>query len=71
MDTDSILATSVATIVLGSSFLLLITNVFYYEDCKCKRGKCERDCITCRRKCKRDCDCGRGRAETDEELIGV
>ena len=75
MDEDVILAISTAVCVFGCSLTLFITNMLYIEQCQCKRGKCERDCITCRRRCKRNCDrdcaCGRERAETDENLVGV
>jgi hypothetical protein len=75
MDTDAILATSTAVCVFACCFTVLITNILSCDDCRCKRGKCEKDCITCRRRCKknydRDCACGRERAETDEELVGV
>ena len=71
MDTDTILAISAAVAVVGCCFTILITNVLYCDGCRCKRGQCEKDCITCRRRCKRNCDrdCARERAETDEELV--
>jgi len=62
MDTDAILAISVSCIVVGC-FLTVFLTSFTCHDCKEDRRRCRR----CRRNCK--CDCGRERAETDEELV--